>query len=197
MYRMSLTSPHAWSVGRYTQVVRVCMELQQTVALQHDCIFREGDIGDEMYFIVGQTNSKHEKHTAHSVPLNPTANAGGGSMATMEEYIRMVSTQPQYFHSVRAATVHDSRRKLIGRLSGVRLRSSTRSYGSVTPKPDSILKTSSTFSPSGGQNSMLRSNDSENSVEVVDDEAEEISQAETQMKAARFRRHKGLYQRPT
>ena len=81
--------------------------------------------------------------------------------------------------------------------SGVRLRSSTRSYGSVTPKPDSILKTSSTFSPSGGQNSMLRSNDSENSVEVVDDEAEEISQAETQMKAARFRRHKGLYQRPT
>jgi hypothetical protein len=30
-------------------IVRVCMALKQTAALDGDCIFREGERGDEMY----------------------------------------------------------------------------------------------------------------------------------------------------
>ncbi len=40
-----------------TVVTRVCSELRGTAALKYDCIYQEGDIGHEMYFVVeGQPN---------------------------------------------------------------------------------------------------------------------------------------------
>ena len=36
----------------HTVVTRVCQELKGTAALQYDCIFQEGEIGNHMYFVV-------------------------------------------------------------------------------------------------------------------------------------------------
>ena len=42
-----------------TVVTRVCSELRGTAALKYDCIYQEGDIGHEMYFVVeGEVSSQ-------------------------------------------------------------------------------------------------------------------------------------------
>ena len=78
-----------------TVVTRVCQELKGTAALQFDCIFQEGEIGNNMYFVVeGEVHTTCEaKHLLTTDPALVRVASSGSKRAEHKLRVRATCLQ--------------------------------------------------------------------------------------------------------